>query len=155
MLSRNNNNMNETICYAIPVSYQTYLKSFPFLYFKVGSLRVHNSNFHPMTNFTSFHWVVVSTLTTHIKTISLIFKVLSVLSVGFSSREFPSDTPGGWFTRLLIEKGPMPRCATHITHLLNRLKTNQIVSQHVHKSMTLGHNFQNFLSKVNPCSLIN
>ena len=104
------------------VSYQSILKHFHFFYLKVSSLLVHNSQFPSCVNFIIFLWVVVPTHTyTHQNHFSH-FKVMSVIPVGFSSRKFSSDTSGGWFTRLLIERGPMPRCTTNISHLLNRLK---------------------------------
>ena len=123
------------------MSYQNILKSFSFSLRKSRFTTCALFQFPSYVQFYKFLWVVVSTHTyTHQKSY---FSFQS--HVGTIRRLLVTEVPGGWFTRLLIERGPMPRCATHITHLLNRLKTNKIVSQHVHKSMTLGHIFQNLL----------
>ena len=105
--------------------------------------------------FTIFFGLLFQLTHTHTKIMFSHNKVMSVISVGFSSRKFPSDTSGGWFTRLLIERGPMPRCATNTSHLLNRLKPINRVTTRL-QIMTLSHLlFEIIFIKFNLCTLIN
>ena len=125
MLSRDINNMKCSTCYAIQVSYQSILKHFHFFYLENKFTTCAKFPIFMLCPFYNFSWVVVSTLTyTHQKSY-FSFQSLVGTICRIKSRKFPSDTPGGWFTRLLIERGPMPRCAIIRSSTSTDSKTNK------------------------------